>query len=120
MSQDQKINILARIPIRLEKENTPMMNVGNKAIEIFVAEAVYSEEISKLMDGWGIDTIFVRNVLINYFRGLGIEFVRGEEENRSATKLIKTVIKTAPEIKQKLAEMKRASEEAALKKKRNG
>ena len=96
-----------------------MRKVEQVAIEVFVAQALYSKEISKLTENWNIEIAFIRNVVVNYFKGLGIEHVRPNEESDYGLNLVKTILKASPELKNKLAEVQRAAEEALLKKKRN-
>lgn len=89
-------------------------------VEIFVSRSLSHSRILKIIEPWNMEPEFIISTILTYFKRIGIENIHPLKESDSAIDLIVVILKNSPELKKRIAEIQRNSDEAQQRRKRFG
>jgi hypothetical protein len=97
-----------------------MKQVTPVPIEIFVSKSLQHSRVSKIIEPWNMEPEHIVANILNYFKKIGLEHLHPIKEGPMALELILSILKNSPELKARLVEIQRNSEDAMMRRKRSG
>lgn len=96
-----------------------MKQITRIPIEIFVANSLLNIRVLKIIEPWNMEPEHIVANVLNYFKKIGLEYVHPIKEGEMALELILSILKNSPELKSRLLEIQRNSEDAMMRRKRS-
>lgn len=89
-------------------------------VEIFVSRSLLNSRVLNIIEPWNMEPEFIISTILTYFKRIGIEYVHPLKESDPAIDLILIVLKNSPELKKRISEIQKNSDEAQQRRKRFG
>ena len=97
-----------------------MKQITPVPIEIFINKSLQHARVLKIIEPWNMEPEHIVANLLNYFKKIGLEYVHPIKEGDMALELVLSILKNSPELKSRLLEIQRNSEDAMMRRKRSG
>lgn len=97
-----------------------MKQVTPIPIEIFISKSLHHPRVLKIIEPWNMEPEHIVFNILTYFKKIGLEHVHPIKEGPMALELILSILKHSPELKSRLVEIQKNSEDAMMRRKRSG